>query len=440
METQSKRVVTAIIYLIGTDEDYFQYYSEEKDLLYKLSNDKSASIIRYANRIRSNLMLKFTETEKELVNNLINLKSMDLYKSDLEQLSKLGIEIVKSNYRTNQYIADINFLISNNIEKVKGFFPEWIKWEYIKELFVMAQGQNNNTIKNQSCKFQLYKARYPFTKYINWVPVLAGNILYNDRKFINIIYKQHNDIFTNESYLKKISKEMEQNIYDFIINSETKVEIVVDCENANVFKVISFLQTLDEEERAKIHRIALYNDINTINAWETLNEVIKDVPVENILVERISKNKSLVDVRMTAEIVATHYKDKINAYILISSDSDFWGVMSALQDTSFFVMIEKSKFSDKTKANLEENGVLYCDIDDFGTGNLKFFKNLLIHNEIEKKLKSMEFNLNEYIDQILKDLYIEADDEEKDRYFQRFRKMIKLHIDNKGDIKFIIDN
>ena len=87
METQSKRVVTAIIYLIGTDEDYFQYYSEEKDLLYKLSNDKSASIIRYANRIRSNLMLKFTETEKELVNNLINLKSIDLYKSDLEQLS-----------------------------------------------------------------------------------------------------------------------------------------------------------------------------------------------------------------------------------------------------------------------------------------------------------------------------------------------------------------
>ena len=58
------------------------------------------------------------------------------------------------------------------------------------------------------------------------------------------------------------SNKVKKNIYEFIDNSQS-VELVVDCENSDPFKLASVLKQLDKTETAKIKRIVLYDDIHT---------------------------------------------------------------------------------------------------------------------------------------------------------------------------------
>lgn len=441
-ETQSsKKIVTAVVYLIGTKEEFFQYYSEERELLYRLSNDKDATIIRLANSLRTKLMLNFNVTERELTQEITNLNRMGLYKDDVEGLKNLGIDIIRINYTVNKYLADLNFLISNNISKVSKWFPEWVNWEYIKSLFVITKGQNVDVIKKESCKFQYNRSAYPFTQYINWLPKIEGNILYNDKKFLEIIYSQHKDSFTDLAKITEASTITENNIYDFIDkNTEGKIEVVIDCENADALKVVSFLQSLNESEKDGLSKISLYDDSNTTSAWNFIKKAIgNNIPVEHKVVERVKDNKSLVDMKMGTEIAISHYRDNTKAFILISSDSDYWGVISSLPTANFLVMLEQSKCSEKTKQILMEHDIPYCLIDNFGIGNLKDFKDMILKDKLLENIVSQcSFNLKEIISKAYEELRIESDNTEKDRYFERYKNNIKFFIDNSGNSKFTI--
>ena len=58
------------------------------------------------------------------------------------------------------------------------------------------------------------------------------------------------------------SKNVKRNIYEFIDNSQS-VELVVDCENSDPFKLASVLKQLDKSETEKIQKIVLYDDVHT---------------------------------------------------------------------------------------------------------------------------------------------------------------------------------
>ena len=175
--------------------------------------------------------------------------------------------------------------------------------------------------------------------YINWIPVDEGNILINDRKFAKVLYGQHGDVFEDLSKVKDASKTVKKNIYEFIDNSQS-VELVVDCENSDPFKLASVLKQLDKTETEKIQKIVLYDDVHTTNAWRYL-KAVTGIPVEHNIVERIKYDKSLVDIKMGMGISKAYYKDNVTAFILLSSDSDFWGVISSLPDADFLVMVEE---------------------------------------------------------------------------------------------------
>lgn len=111
------------------------------------------------------------------------------------------------------------------------------------------------------------------------------------------------------------------NIYTFIRNSMRTV-IAVDCENSDVYKLYATLRNLDQSELDKIERIYLYDDHHTTVGWQWLDK-FTEIPVEHILIDRVTERKSLVDIVMTAGVCQSHFAEGIDSFILVSSDSDF---------------------------------------------------------------------------------------------------------------------
>ena len=336
------RLCTMIAFLIGVDWQKCRFYYENDTALHEeLQANKECVIIRSFCRIRTNLILNFSETENEMRYNLTNIDRQERFREDVKTLSKNGVDIIKVNYHVNQYLADLNKLIAQRINNVKSIFPDWIRWDYIRPLFIMPKGQNEKDIINESKYFIANKSFYPYQMYINWIPVEEGNILINDKKFVKVLYSQHGDVFTDMTKVKDASETVKKNIYEFIDDSKT-IQLVVDCENSDPFKLASVLKQLDKTEIHKIQKIVLYDDIHTTNAWRYL-KAVTGIPVEHIVVERIKYDKSLVDIKIAMGISKAFYQDKVTAFILLSSDSDFWGVISSLPDADFLVMVEEGK-------------------------------------------------------------------------------------------------
>ena len=434
-QSVQKGVSLTVAFLIGTKMDVLvDNNPNEKELFEKLSKEKDAVIIRTLCNIRSNLMLNYTNTERNIVFNLQNLDRQEIYKDDIKTLTQNDINIIKVNYKVNRYLADINALIAQRITTIKDLFPEWVKWDYLKSLFVMPKGQSEEMIKAESKKFIQSRLSYPFTRYIYWHPVEEGNILLNDEKFLKILYRQFKDEFQDISKVKDASESVKTNIYDFINNNESTV-IVVDCENSDAYKLASVLKQLDRNEIERIHKIMLYDDVHTTKAWTFLNK-ITNIPVEHILVDRIKENKSLVDMKMCAGVSASYYRDNITSFILCSSDSDFWGLISSMPGANFLVMIEYSKCGPDIKNALIENGTYYCSIDDFCTGNIKNFKMAILHNELESRVKdSIEIDTNQLLDDIFTTLRMEISDAERQNFYKKYIQSMSLHIDKEGVMK-----
>ena len=434
-QSVQKKVSLTVAFLIGTKLDILvDNNPSEKELFDELTSNTDAVILRTLCNIRSNLMLNYTSTERNIVFNMQNLDRIELFREDVRTLGKYEISIIKANCRVSKYITDINLLVSQRISSVKELFPEWVKWDYIKALFIMPRGQDQEAVKTESKKFSNMRLCYPFTRYINWRPVDEGNILLNDEKFLKILYKQFDDEFKDISKVKDASETVKTNIYDFIDESTSAV-IVVDCENSDAYKLASVLTQLDSNEIERINKIMLYDDAHTTKAWSFLSK-ITNIPVEHIMVDRIKENKSLVDMKMCAGVSASYYRDNISSFILCSSDSDFWGLISSLPMAKFLVMIEYSKCGPDIKNALIENGTYYCAIDDFCTGNIKNFKMAVLHSELVSRVKDLvEIDTREMLDDIFQTLRMDISEAEKQNFYKKYIQSMQLHIDKNGIMK-----
>ncbi len=284
-------------------------------------------------------------------------------------------------------MQDFTRLINENIDKCSRLFYDWINWEYIRDLFFVPKYNNPNVMRDEFTKYMSNIENYPFQMYINWQPAELGSILYSDRKFLKIIYAQHDDIFTDYTKYRDAADETKDNIYNFI-DSSTKTAITVDCENSDVFKLFSVLKGLNQDELSKIEKITLYDDSNTTSGWDWLSQ-FTHIPVEHIEIERVTNRKSLVDVRMTASVVTDFYRDGITSFIIVSSDSDFWGLIESLPNANFLVMYEYEKCGASIKNALSEHGIFYCAIDDFCTAGTDELKKAALFAELEKHLPNI---------------------------------------------------
>lgn len=441
-ENSTYTVVSKVAFLIGVPKRFFEneYEPPKMEWYEKLHPDKNARIVRNLCIIRTAIERNYKAIYNRMRTEVCSLYSMPEYvpQDALQELMNDGITIVKSRGTLPQYIIDINNHISNRINNCKSLFPLWLKWEYVRKLFIMPDGLSERGIKTAAADYYANKNRYPYQVYINWAYMDSGNILYNDKKFVSLLYESNEDYFTDLSKVSDAGNLTKAGIYKFLDKSE-KVVVVVDCENSDPYKLYATLNNLNQEALLnKICKIILYDDVHTTSAWKIL-ERFTQIPIEHVLIERIKENKSLVDIRLTTGTCREYYQNNVDSFILVSSDSDYWGLISALPEVRFFVMVESEKCSPAIKNALVNAGISYCYIDDFCTGNSNDIKIAAVLGEVRQKIdQAFHLNVRTVLDEACRSTRADMTTAEKNQLFDKYIKNMHIEIAPDGEATIVL--
>lgn len=431
-------LVSKVAYLIGVPKKIFDNEHEAPQLyIYEqLEKDKSARIVRNLCIIRTSIERNYKKINDKMRSEYKTILSVPEYipQESINQLNIDGVNFIKkTSTKLTHHIIELNRLISDRINNCKAIFPLWINWQYIKEIFIMPRGLTEEGTKAAAELYYSNLSYYPYQVYINWFPTDQGNILYNDRKFANLLYEWHNDYFEETSKVSDVGSYVKGNIYDFIDNSE-KIVVLVDCENSDPYKLAATFKNLSSVYTQKISSIILIDDVHAASAWRIL-EQFTDVPVDHVMIERLKQNKSLADIKLTARACQEHFINFVDSFILVSSDSDFWGLIQSLPVCDFLVMVEHEKCSPDMKAALDTAGIFYCYIDDFYSANAEDIKiSALFHAMYRYIDNTVRLNVNDMFRDALHTARIDMSDAEKRQFYDRYIKTLQMSISEDGDL------
>lgn len=430
-------IVSKMAYLIGVPKHIFENKFEPPkiDIYYTLEQDKSARIVRNLCIIRTAIERGFKHISEQMKYHYRSILSMPEYipEAATKQLAADGINFYKkSSTKLSHHIIEINRLLSDRLNNCKHLFPLWLNWDYVRDLIIMPNGLTEEGTRDAADIYFSNLECYPYKVYINWDPHPCGNILYNDKKFVSLLYQWHNDYFSEYNHVSDAGSFVKSNIYDFVDSAE-KVVMAVDCENSDPYRLCATLKGLDNEVTAKIQKIMLFDDVHTVQAWRVL-ETYTDIPVEHIMTERVKQSKSLVDIELTARTCMEHYRNQVDSFIIVSSDSDYWGLISSLPDARFLVMIEREKCGPDMKAALANSGIFYCYIDDFYSGNSEDIKKNALFTELYRRLDdALRLNAIEMLDAAMAATRISMTPAEKRQFYDKHIKRMSLVIDENGN-------
>lgn len=434
-------IVSQIAYLIGVPQRIFEMEHEPPKMEYfkELQDNKHARIIRNLCMLRTAIEQNYSNLNYRMIHELKNLHTLPEYipQDCLRQLEADGISIVKANHKLNQYIMDINRLIADRINNCKKLFS-WLAWDYVKDLFIMPNGNTEAGIKAAAAEYYANKDRYPYQVYINWCYRKSGNILYNDEKFCTLLYEAHEDVFEDPSKVNDASDSTKESVYDFL-ESSSRAIIIVDCENSDPYKLYATLNNLNRQALLdRICKIILCDDVHTTTAWSILNQFTQ-IPVEHLEIRRVSSRKSLVDPSLCVKACMEHYENHVDSIIICASDSDFWGLYGQLNTVDYYVMVEGSKFGTDHRNALIEAGIPFCYIDNFCTGNSNKIKVEAMLREVRNTLSdALQLNVND----MLKDAYLatraEMSKAEQKQFYDRYIKSMRLVIGEDGALSIAL--
>lgn len=436
-------IVSKVAYLIGVPKSRFEdgKHRLKLDIYETLDKNKTARIVRNLCIVRASIERHFGRINDMMRKEYKSIFNMpDLVPRDaLTQLDFDGVGLShKGNARLGEYIIEINRLIRDRINNCKSIFPGWLNWDYVRDIFNMKNGLTEAGIKEAANVYFSHLECYPYGIYINWIPQQNGNILYNDKKFVTLLYQWHNDYFTDYSKVSDASSFVKSSVYEFIEDAD-KVVMAVDCENSDPYRLCATLKGLDSDILSKIKKIMLFDDVHTVDAWRIL-ELHTTIPVEHIMTERVKASKSLVDIQMTSMTCREHYRNLVDSFIIVSSDSDYWGLISTLPEAKFLVMIEREKCGPDMKAALANSGIFYCYLDDFYTGDGEDLKKNALFNELYRALdKAINLNVNRMLDDALAATRIEMPAAEKKQFFDKYVRNMKLNIDDSGNVTLALN-
>lgn len=455
-------LVSPMAYLIGIDKENFGEENARPFLLKsyeELDAHKEARIIRNLCRIRTAMERNYPAIVNEFRMSFRNIGSVpNLIPSEaVAQLEQDGIRIYKAKPDIDEYIISINCEISNRINQVARFFPEWVKWDYVKPIFLMPNGTKKEGIKKAGEYYKSDTRRYPFHCWINWdavatSPESKGNILYNDEKFVTILYERHEDRFENLSLVRDAGNHTMRNL-GRLLEQCKKCLIAVDCENSDAVKLAAALSSLPTEQLGKISKVILFDSEYTTAQWKTLVDRTLSTAVdekanlelEHIKVERLNQNKSQCDMALAVRTSREVYTSGVDAVILVSSDSDYWAMIRQLDSVRFLVMLEKGKTGMAIMDTLARHEIPFCFIDDFCTAASYNIKTSTLINAIQEQINQQlagesakPFNVREMMETALQNSWIMMTDKEKEVFYKRYLLCMKLNVSPDGAVSITL--
>ena len=402
-------IISKTAFLIGIKEWVFESEEEppKMETYIELSSNPNARTIRNLCIIRNQVAHNFPyiNSFRQGKNNIVKMTDI-IPQETLKELYESGINVYYSKHNPTGYIMHINKLIQTRIDGIRDIFPKWVNWDYLRDTFIMKGGDKEDDIKKEALKFHANMNFYPYRQFINWPASKEGNILKNDRRFLTLLYRWNDDIFADTGLVSDASAATKDNIHLFVEESR-KCVFIVDCENSDPYRLCAAIRSLGKERLAKIDKIILFDDVNTVPAWKMLSSYI-DIPVEYILIERIKENKSLTDVKLATRACREFYKNDVDSFVLVSSDSDYWGLMEGLPEARFLMMVEHDKCSCQLKGALLSKNIFYCYLDNFYIGGAEDLKRDAINREIARQItRTAVFDLNHAMEEALKKARIE---------------------------------
>ncbi len=448
MNAQSRRtdrttdIVSAFAYLIGVRKSIFDNPHEPPDpeVYETLEKNRAARTVRNLCIIRTAIERNFGKINNALRNQFRSIDSLEEFipGESIAQLSSDGVTVFRRNCTfLGQHIIEINRLIGDRINNCQTLFPTWLNWKYLRALFIMPEGLTEDGIKAGANEFFTHLEFYPYQMYINWAPCDCGNILFSDKKFVTLLYMWNNDQFTQFNKVEDASDYVTGNIYDFI-EEGTNVIFVVDCENSDPYNLCAALMSLDEASSSKIRRIILFDDVHTSSAWRVLEDHVS-IPVEHILIERLKESKSLVDMRLAMRISEEFYKNLVDSFVLASSDSDYWSVVTSLPTAKFLFMIEHGKCGPDMRDALDEKGIFYCYIDEFHSAKSEKIMMDAVQRELRRYISEhLSFNFRDMLDAALTATRANMTDAEKKQFFDKHIRPFQAGMDPDGTLQITL--
>ncbi|MCD7829718.1 MAG: hypothetical protein LUG58_04700 [Clostridiales bacterium] len=436
-------LVALMMYLVGVEYRHFETHDPPlTENFNRHDQKKNARIIRNQCMVRTALEQKYTQIRSAFLYDLKNLASLPemIPTQAVTGLLADGIDLQSTKPDVNNYILLINREISNRINNVKDMFPEWVRWDYIRPLFLMPNGFKKEGIKAAGDYYNTNRNRYPFQCYINWDRDGCGNIFNSDYKFVQLLYERYEDSFEDKSLVRSVGDQKMDDLYAFIGRNE-KTLIVVDCENSDPVKLAAMLSSLNAAQKSAIHKIMLFDSDYTTTAWTTLCQmgIPTDYDTEHIVVGRIYEHKSQVDMTLAANTCREVYLNQVDSVILVSSDSDYWALIQSLPGVHFLVMLEKAKSGLQIRNALESQGHPYCFIDDFCTGATYSIKTKTLLSELQKRLdEAVNINVSAMLEEAFRSTWVQMSDKEKANFYDRHIKTMRLKIAADGQLRIVV--
>lgn len=137
-------IISKMAYLIGVPKRFFEneHSSPKIEIYQAMDRDKNARIVRNLCLLRTAIEQNYGKIYRAFQYDLKNMHTLPEYipQDSIQQLSADGIEIIRANYKPIQYIIDLNNQIANRINNCRQLLPIWLKWDYLRELFIMPNG------------------------------------------------------------------------------------------------------------------------------------------------------------------------------------------------------------------------------------------------------------------------------------------------------------
>ena len=159
------------------------------------------------------------------------------------------------------------------------------------------------------------------------------------------------------------------------------------------------------------------------------------------MLKRLKDEKSLTDMTLAVGVCREFYSGTADSFVLLSSDSDYWALISMLPEAKFLVMVEYDKFSGSMRQAMEDAGISYCYIDDFCTGNSDEVRMCALLGQLQVRLDELvHFNVRVLLQEVNRATRAEMGTREERRFYDKYVRQMKISIDAEGNLRLKIQD
>lgn len=441
--TPKHELVSRIAFLTGVPKAIFDNGQFQLELYEELQKCEPAVIVRNLCMVRTAVEQKYKKIQDAILRNhksFFNLPDLIPMES-LKMIMDNNILHIRNKDPLDQIIIELNRRITDRINNCMNIFPSWIRLDYIKNLFIIPNGLKPDGILKAAREYYSNINRYPYQVFLNWTYPTEGNLYYNDEKFVTLLYEANGDFFTDFSRVRDVSEHTETDIHSFFETSR-KACVLVDCENADPYRVCTVLKYLEEHELGeRIYNILLIDDPNTTSAWSTLNQ-FTSFPVVHWKRQRVLASKSIVDPSLITKCCMLHYTKNVDSFILFASDSDYWGMIDTFyeeipqEDLTFLLMLDHGRVSPLLIEKYDEYNIPYCFPDTFCSNSSTDFQYGFLMKEFKEELSDLlDIDLPALFNSICVKNRVDLSTTEQQQIFSRFIKPTQIVIGKDGKLQ-----